>query len=103
MRGSRPPSLKPGYCWRKGDQVPTKHVTIIEIMSDPEFQQGVDDVRAGRDFPADYDAWKGRKGHHSWSYERGRQWAMIAPRSVVLKVNGRVTQRAQRWYTKDIL
>jgi hypothetical protein len=101
MRGSQTP-LKRGYRLRDGDQVPTVPATIREIMADPAFGRGVADVRAGRGYPRDFDAW----GHtnSAWSYERGRQWATIAPRSVPLRTNGSITAAAVRWYGRaDIL
>jgi hypothetical protein len=92
--------LKPGYRLRDGDQVPTRLTTIEAIMSNPRFAQGVADVRAGRSYPIDYDLW----GHtnDAWCYERGRQWAALAPRNAPLKVNGKITQRAMDLYDEGI-
>ena len=75
-----------GYRLRKGDQVPTRVVTADEIMSSPEFALGVADARAGRGYHPDYDGWA--NSNRCWNYERGRQWAQIAPCTVVLKRNG---------------
>jgi hypothetical protein len=88
--------MKRGYRLRDGDQVPTKTVSIEEIMSDPKFAQGVADVRAGCGYPEDYDCW----GHtnSAWCYERGRQWAQLAPRNVPLKTNGKISPRALHVY-----
>jgi hypothetical protein len=38
--------LKSGYTLHEGAQLPTRPVTVVEIMSDPRFAQGVADVRA---------------------------------------------------------
>jgi hypothetical protein len=92
--------LKRGYRLRDDAQVPTRPVTIREIMEDPTFTLGVADVRAGRGYPADYEHWG---IDHQWNYERGRSWARVAPRHVPLKVNGRVTPSALRWYRPEIL
>jgi len=43
------------YRLRDGDQIPTHHVTVMEIMSSPTFALGVDDVRAGWGYHPDYD------------------------------------------------
>jgi hypothetical protein len=88
------------YELRKGDQIPTYQATIQEIMSEPSFALGVADVRAGRNFRPAYTAWS---TDMQWDYERGRQWARLAPASVVLKRNGRITREAVAWYmTADI-
>jgi hypothetical protein len=79
----------------EGDQIPTHSVTIQEIMSEPSFALGVADVRAGRGFRSAYTAWG---TNECWGYERGRQWARLAPASVVLKRNGRITREAVAWY-----
>jgi arylsulfatase A-like enzyme len=78
------------------EQAPTRITTIDEIMSDPAFELGVADVRAGRGFRPDYDLWP--HGNHQWSYERGRQWATVTPRNIRLKRNGKVTEAAEYWY-----
>jgi hypothetical protein len=88
--------LKRGYRLRDGAQVPTRPTTIDEIMSSPKFALGVADVRAGRGIRPDYDLW----GHDNdrWNYERGRQWATLAPRDVPLKIAGKLNPRAVRLY-----
>jgi hypothetical protein len=94
--------LHSGYRLRLGDQIPTRPTTIARIMADPKFALGVADARAGRGYPANYDTW--REGQ--WSYERGRQWAQIAPRSLPLKMDGQINPRALLWFRKhadDIL
>jgi hypothetical protein len=84
-------------------QVPTRPVSIKWIMSDPAFERGVRDARAGRGFPADFDDWE---VNPAWNYERGRAWAQRVPASVNLKRNGRITEEAMHWYmriARDIL
>ena len=49
--------MKRGYRWHDGDQVPTRRVTIEEIMAQPHFMLGVADVRALRGYRPDYDSW----------------------------------------------
>jgi hypothetical protein len=86
--------MKSGYRLRDGDQIPTRSTTIEAIMSSPKFQLGVEDARAGRGYPAGYDGWK--HTNDRWTYERGRQWAQLAPRSVALKVNGKISEQSLR-------
>jgi hypothetical protein len=84
-------------------QVPTVPTTIRQIMSRPLFEIGVRDARAGRPINKYYDRWN---GDEQWSYERGRQWATLVPRSVPLKRDGRIAAEAERWYARcgdDIL
>ena len=75
-------TFKRGYRLRKGDQIPTRTVTIVEIMSGPSFALGVADARAGR-------------GYHR-DYER-------APCELPLKRDGVVTRQAQTWYLPSII
>jgi hypothetical protein len=84
------------YRRRDDDQVPTRPVSIEEIMSSAEFALGVADARAGRPYRTSYQAWP---TNAQWFYERGRQWAQQAPRTVALKRNGKLTTEAVRWYT----
>jgi hypothetical protein len=90
-----------GYRLHKGDQIPTRRVTIFEIVSAPEFALGVADARGGRPYRSGYDRWTDTNAR--WNYERGRQWARLTPRTVVLKRGGKVTAEAMCWYQKDIL
>jgi len=78
---------------RERQQVPTELVTVEKIMSAPEFALGVADYRAGRP-PRESTRWN---GNQSWDYERGRAWAAVAPRSVQVKINGRLNPRALDW------
>jgi hypothetical protein len=89
------------YRLHGGDQIPTRSVTIVEIMSAPMFELGVADVRADRGYPLGYDLWGDTNDR--WDYERGRQWARLAPRHLKLKIDGKVTVEALRLYSEDIL
>lgn len=89
---------RPRYRLRPGDQIPTQAVSIAEVMAMPEFAAGVADVRAGRPICSDYDEWS--HNDKTWSYERGRQWAVLTPRNVKIKRNGSVTEEAMRWYRR---
>jgi hypothetical protein len=81
------------------DQVPTAPTTVRAIMSTPEFALGVADARAGRPYRHAYECWD---GNAQWNYERGRQWAQLAPRHIVLKQNGTITANAMRFYSRSI-
>jgi hypothetical protein len=90
--------LKSGYRWFEGDQVPTRPVTVEEIMSSSQFALGAADARAGRGYRSAYTSWD---INGQWNYERGRQWAAVTPRSVTLKHSGKVTNAAKDWYRRD--
>jgi hypothetical protein len=91
--------MKPGYRLRReGDQVPTRLTTVEEIMSSPMFALGVADTRAGRGYAADYELWL--DSNLRWDYERGRQWAQLAPRHIKLKVGGKITAEAVNLFVK---
>ena len=79
-----------------GDEVPTRPVTIQEIMDQPQFTLGVADARAGRPYHRDYDVWN---GNGQWGYERGRLWATLAPRDMAIKLgNGKINPDAVLYY-----
>jgi hypothetical protein len=67
-------------------------------MSDPAFELGVADARAGRPYRPDYDLWPDIDDQ--WNYERGRVWAALTPRNVRLKRNGKVTEAAEDWFVR---
>ena len=71
--------------------------TIAKIMADPTFELGVRDVRAGRGQHHGYARWS---INAQWDYERGRQWAIIAPRNLALKRAGKVTAEAIAWFRR---
>ena len=104
IRSTATKRTKPIYRLRDGDQIPTRPVTIAEIMATPTFARGVEDVRAGRGYPPDYDQWQ--HTNDRWAYERGRLWARLVPRHVKLKVNGKITVKAMQLFQEfrhDIL
>lgn len=88
-------SLEPSPSSSK-QQVPTTGVSAEEIMSTAAFRQGVADMRAGRppsfdgDFelmPLGIDPLSGDLNsfeNRQWNYERGRQFAILAPRGLVV-------------------
>jgi hypothetical protein len=69
-------------------QADTCRTTTASIMRSTDFRAGVDDVRAGR--PARFDEFDND------DYERGRQWATIAPTTMPLRVNGKLNPEALR-------
>jgi hypothetical protein len=83
-----------------GKQVATFPTTVEEIMASPHFTLGVADQRAGRGYRSAYATWG---GDEQWNYERGRCWAVLAPRSVELRRNGKLNPAAIRWFHEDIL
>ena len=87
---------RPDYPRR--DQVPEVPSSIREIMSDPTFELGVADVRAGRSRRPAYDLWP--EINDQWAYERGRMWALLTPRDVQLKRDGKITNEAISWYAR---
>jgi len=68
-------------------------------MNTAQFTCGVIDRRAGRPYRSDYATWS---VNEQWNYERGRAWATLAPRSVALKRDGKLTAEAMHWFTRDI-
>jgi hypothetical protein len=60
----------------------------------------VTDGRAGRGYRSAYATWDIDR---QWNYERGRVWAGLAPRSMALKRNGKLTAAAKSWYRDEIL
>ena len=75
-------------------QVPTKGVTVEQIMSARAFTLGAADARARLPFHQDYDRWD---TNAQWNYERGRAWAILTPREIPLLRNGRVSPEALKW------
>ena len=82
MRMGRPP--KDGVA----AQADTIGVTPRQIMGSVAFAAGVADVRAGK--PTRFDSF----GDDDWNYERGRQWAFIAPMSMPLRIGRRLNPEA---------
>jgi len=76
-------------------QIPEQIFTVndlspTEVMRAREFALGFEDVRAGR--PARFDTFG--EPNSAWHYERGRQFATIAPLSMRLHINGDLNPRA---------
>jgi hypothetical protein len=72
-------------------QVPTTETSEESIMRKPSFMRGVKEYRAGKlpnfDTYITIDC--------AWDYERGRQWAAIAPRDLkVFTTPGKLNPKA---------
>jgi hypothetical protein len=87
---------------RESDQLPVRGVTTESIMRTATFACGVADKRSGQpprydDFMFDQEAGdqmaKATINAH-WHYERGRQWASLAPLDMPLKVDGKLNPKA---------
>ena len=65
--------------------VPTRSVTVRAIIRSKTFNEGVSDVRRGR---------APRFEREDFEYERGRQWATVAPMSMPTMINGKVNPAA---------
>ena len=73
-----------------------------EIMQTADFARGVADKRANR--PPAFEAYNFYQGDSDraaeakinglWNYERGRQWACLAPPSMPLNVDGKLNPKA---------
>jgi hypothetical protein len=74
-------------------QVPTRAVRTEWIVSRAAFRSGVEDVRRGR--APRFDDFS---GGDAWSYERGRLFAVLAPISMPLKIDGKCNPKAARLY-----
>jgi hypothetical protein len=93
--------VKPGYSYDRGkDQVPVHSVGIYRIMSRPTFALGAADARAGRHYHRDYDLWD---VDGQWDYERGRMWAVLAPRNIPLKRDGKINPAAVVFFQGEII
>jgi hypothetical protein len=68
-------------------QAATIDMTTRQIMASAAFAAGVADVRAGK--PTRFDSFK-----DDWGYERGRQWALIAPMSMPLRLGRKLNPEA---------
>jgi hypothetical protein len=83
-------------------QIPMHRVSIAEIMRTADFARGAADKRNGRAPALDsYNSYAGEsdrvayaKINASWNYERGRQWACLAPASMPLNIDGRLNPKA---------
>ncbi|MFZ2075064.1 MAG: hypothetical protein WAV38_00035 [Xanthobacteraceae bacterium] len=71
------------------DQAEIHWVSVEQLMRSPAFAAGVNDVRRG--LPPNYDQ---EIDDDTWGYERGRLWAMLAPTSMPVMVNGKLNPKA---------
>jgi hypothetical protein len=89
----------PSRLSRLYQQEPTNMVSVLTIMRRRCFALGVADARAGKVPRPDYERWDPNR---QWDYERGRQWALIAPRSIPLRKGGKLNPDAVKWYGNAI-
>jgi hypothetical protein len=78
-------------------QADTIGSTPRQILRSAAFAAGAADVRAGK--PTRFDSF----GDDDWNYERGRQWAFIAPMSMPLRSGGKLNHEALRLLTRALL
>jgi hypothetical protein len=72
------------------EQVPTQAVSLTDIMGSLAFVAGTREVRGG--LPLRTAAYS--KVNDQWNYERGRAWAVVAPRNMPLWVGGSLNPAA---------
>jgi hypothetical protein len=72
--------------------------SVAEIMGSPKFALGVQDVRAGRGFCRDYDGWESTNDR--WLYECADNGRGFVPRTIPLKIDGRIAPEALRLFRK---
>lgn len=78
---------------RHTQQVDLVDLTIPTIMRRAKFKAGVEDVRGG--MPGRFDKFA---DDPFWAYERGRQFATVAPRSMAIKIGGKLNPKAVALY-----
>jgi hypothetical protein len=71
----------------KTPQALTVPVSVRSIVSSPAFARGLSEARAGLPFNSD-------DPDDTWGYERGRAFARIAPRTMPLRIGGRLNPEA---------
>ena len=81
------------------DQVETEQIGASYFLESRDFARGVEDVRARR--PPRFDDYAWDQGgmpatDRQWAYEKGRQFATIAPRSMPLRIKGKLNLDALR-------
>lgn len=76
-------------------QAATRTVKITYVMMRAEFWHGVQDKRMHRGFRDEYENWD--KGQQFY-YERGRQWAALAPALMPLRIGRRLNPQAVHVY-----
>jgi hypothetical protein len=66
-------------------------------MSSGPFRRGFDDQRAGRGFADDYER---QSTAFQEQYERGRQFALVLPRNIPLRIGFRINIEAARIFLR---
>lgn len=79
------------------DQADTRAVSTRTIMLSIAFRWGCNDYRAQRPFRDDLPP------NWDWNYERGRQFAAVAPRNMPIKVNGRLNADAVAIFEREAI
>ncbi len=77
-------------------QADTTLITINSVIRSRAFVAGVEDIRGRR--PPRFDRFS-----DDWGYERGRQWAVLAPRTMPLRIGRKVNPDAISVYLKGVL
>jgi hypothetical protein len=78
------------------EQVPTRTATAAAVLRSAAFNRGLDEARAGR--PPDFDS------HiDDWDYERGRQFATIAPLTMRIFKNKKLNRKALQFLKRAFL
>ena len=77
------------------EQVKTHRVSIETIMRTTAFRRGVVDVRTGRKPRFDEEANGPSAG---WYYERGRQFASLAPRNLPIVLDQQLNPHAVEFF-----
>jgi hypothetical protein len=81
------------------DQVKTEHIGASYFLESRDFARGVEDVRAGRPPRFDDYAWDQSDTpatDRQWAYEKGRQFGIIAPKSMALRNKDKINLDALR-------
>lgn len=77
-------------------QADTEMVSTAAIMRYPSFLRGVEEYRARKRPNFDREC-------TDWGYERGRQWAAIAPRNLnIFTPSGRLSRQALAIFDRNI-
>jgi hypothetical protein len=79
------------------EQADTIGVTPRQIMRSAAFAAGAADVRAGK--PIRFDSF----GEDDWAYERGRQWAFLAPMSMPLRIGRKLNPEAVALFSRALV
>lgn len=79
---------------RREQQVPTRPVSDELIMRSKAFGEGVADVRRGRAPRFETD---------DWSYDRGRQWAVVASTSMPVKIGRLINPEALLIFEEEVI